>query len=159
MLLSTPCTTTCCTPVHRAFLRAMLPNSKSRTTRTHTSRVSNGCPYRISHTHTHTDRHTHDCKTNGHNAVSECQNPRQLERQTRQSMFATNRRLSGVTGTDREELTSRGMHHVQDEFLGGLWQLHCTRSLYRTNEDRIPRQLPRSYPSQLHTHTHTHPHT
>ena len=28
--------------------------------------------------HTHT--HTHNCKTNGHNAVSECQNRRQLER-------------------------------------------------------------------------------
>ena len=36
----------------------------------------------------------HRRETNGHNAVSECQNPRQLNHQTRQSMFAANRRLS-----------------------------------------------------------------
>ena len=62
---------------------------------------------------------------------------------TRQSMFAANRRLSAVTGTGREGLALWGMHRVQDKFLGGLWQLRCTRSLYRTNEDLIPRQVPR----------------
>ena len=48
-------------------------------------------------THRHTHTQTHNCKTNGHNTVSECQNARQLERQTRLSMFAANRRLSAVT--------------------------------------------------------------
>ena len=55
---------------------------------------------------------THDCKTNGHNAVSECQSPRQLERQTRQSVFAANRGLSVVTGTGREGLASWGTTHT-----------------------------------------------
>ena len=53
------------------------------------------------HTHTHTHTHTHNCKTNRHNAVSECQCPRRLERPTRQSMFAANRRLSAFNG-DRQ---------------------------------------------------------
>ena len=63
-----------------------------------------GTPVPVTYTHTracthaHARAHTHDCKTNGHNAVSECQNPRQLERQTGKSMFAANRRLSAVTG-------------------------------------------------------------
>jgi hypothetical protein len=44
---------------------------------------------------------THDCKANGHNSGSECQNPRQLDRQTRQSMSNANRRLSAVQGKGR----------------------------------------------------------
>ena len=62
-------------------------------TRTHTDARTH--PHTHPHTHTHT--HTHNCKTNGHNAVSECQNPRQLELPTGQSMFAASRRLSAVT--------------------------------------------------------------
>ena len=33
---------------------------------------------------------THHCRANGHNSGSECQNPRQLDRQTRQSMLNAN---------------------------------------------------------------------
>ena len=54
--------------------------------------------------------HTHECKTNGHNSGSECQNPRQLDRQTRQSMSGTNRRLSAAQVTGREGYASWGMH-------------------------------------------------
>ena len=107
---------------------------------THTiSRQAKDAALTLTHARTHT--HTHDCKTIGHNSGSECQNPRQLDRQTRQGMFAANRHLSAVTGTGREGLASWGMHRVQDEVLGGLWQLHCTRSLCRTYDDE-------------HTHTH-----
>ena len=34
------------------------------------------------------------------------------------------------------------MHRVQDEVLGGLWQLRCTRSLCRTYDDWILCQVP-----------------
>ena len=41
------------------------------------------------HTHTHTHTHT-IARQNGHNSGSECQNPRQLDHQTRQSMSDAN---------------------------------------------------------------------
>ena len=50
-----------------------------------------------------TGNSTHDCKQTDeqHNSGSECQIPRQLDSQTRQSMFNANRRLSAGTGVQQ----------------------------------------------------------
>ena len=98
---------------------------------------SGPAPTQYTHTHTHTQ--LQDKRAQRGFRVSESSS---VERQTRQSMFAANRRLSAVTGTGREGLASWGMHRVQDEVLGGLWQLRCTRSLCRTYNIGFPVRYP-----------------
>ena len=71
--------------------------------------------------------HTHGCGANGHNSGSECQNPRQLDRQTRQSMFNANRRLSAVQGTGRAHPDPRSATPVS------LWQRSSARGLQQTS--------------------------
>jgi len=71
--------------------------------------------FAFKHVDTHTHTNTHDCKTNEHNSGSECQNPRQLDRQTRQSMSNTNRRLSEKKrhSEHTHKHTHTHTHHVQ----------------------------------------------
>ena len=64
--------------------------------------------------------HTQDCKTNRHNSGSECQNPRWLDRQTRQSMSHANRRLPAAQVMGRDGYASWGMHRNLHEAKGGL---------------------------------------
>ena len=80
-------------------------------------------------THTHT--HTHDSK---HNSGSECQNPRQLDRQTRQSMSDANRRLSAAQVMGRDGHALWGMHRDLLEGKGGLWRHRETKSLHRIQQ-------------------------
>ena len=69
----------------------------------------------------HTPTPTHDCKTNGHNAGSECQIPRQLDGQTRQSRLNANGRLSAVQSTERKHPGPMVGEAVQP-LAAALWQ-------------------------------------
>ena len=115
--------------------------------------------FRKKNRHPETD-HTHDCKTNGHNTVSECQNHRQLEHQRRQSMSHANRCLSAVTGT-----AGMGSHRGGCiVFKMKFWAASGSCAVPEACADTHIHPHPHTY---THTHTHTptpthihpHPHT
>ena len=109
----------------------------------------------------HPITHTHDCGANGHNSRFECQNPCQLDRQTRQSMTNANRRLSAVQGTGQafpgRSSTSQPLAALLSQRPAANKQneLHlCTLRQVRAS----PCSLPCFTQTHARTHTHTHTH-
>ena len=129
----------------------------------------------FTHTHTHTHTRARECKTSRHNLGSECQNSRQLDRQTRKSMSDANRRLSAAHVMGRCGFASWAMHCNLHEAKGSLWHrkwsrsLHkrqqnvkthlCTRIIWESQAMPLPGCCARPWPypgAASHTHTHTH---